>query len=168
MRKDVRRLVALAALVGAVGLMGPLPASAKHQTCAKRINDAAKMYFDALVQAAGNKCRRTPGGTCFDVDVPGKAPASKKLKQCTAADITAQFGGKCISRDRSCVPAAVTTTADVAACIKCGIKAEVKCLTAAAYSAGNLPDTCTGSPSGAFLDADESPCSRTADGGNAR
>ena len=88
---------------------------------------------------------------------PGGLPSisGKALKKCDAATIQTTFAGSCPSRDASCKPSALTSADQLAQCLTCAVNSEVKCLTAIAFSAPNLPAYCTGSPSGAFLDPDD-------------
>jgi hypothetical protein len=158
MRVEPRRLLLPLLAAGALLALAPLPASAVLEKCQKAVDKATLAYAQGLVKKAAAACKKTPGGTCFDVSAARKKePSAKKLKKCEAADIQQLFGRGCVSRDPSCETAAVTTTDELATCLKCSVKREVACLTATTFSTGNIPAGCVGSPSGAFLDPEDDP-----------
>lgn len=147
--------LSVVALAGTVGLV-LAPGAWAGPTCEKQVNAATLKYAKALVSKATTACRRSPGGMCFDVAAANMAvPSAKKLKKCDAAAIQTLFNGRCTSRDKTCVPASMTTANDVAKCISCSVKREIACLTATAFATASLPAGCQGFPSGAFLDPDD-------------
>jgi hypothetical protein len=130
-------LVALAAVAGA--LLAPRPLLAAV-TCDSQVDKAATKFASAVAKKAAGACKKSPGGTCFNVAV--KAVQGKALKKCDAAAVAAKFGGSCPSRDTSCAPATITTADQAAACLSCSIQSDVRCLAATAFAGGSVPSYC--------------------------
>lgn len=140
MRGHRRRFLTLFALVAAAGtLAAPLPARAAA-TCDSQIDKAVTKFASAVAKKAAAACKKSPGGSCFNVAVP--AVTGKKLKKCDAAAVTAKFNGKCSSRDTSCVPTSISDANGVAACLTCAIQSDVRCLAATAFAGGSIPAYC--------------------------
>ena len=138
MRGDPPRLTIRLILTATCLLLVPAAAMAKA-TCASQVDKAALKYATAVVNKAVAACKKSPGGSCFNASVA--AIKAKALKSCDTASIATQFANRCISRDTSCAPTAVSTAQNVADCLSCSIKSDVACLTATAFGA-TLPAFC--------------------------
>src|SRR5262245_54552224 len=122
-----------------VALLTPVVCRAAA-TCDSQVDKAASKLAQAVAKRAAAACKKTPGGTCFNVSAP--AIKGKALKKCDAAALQTKFNGKCPSRDSSCAPSAVGTADQAAQCLSCSIQSDVRCLAATAFAPGSLPANC--------------------------
>lgn len=139
MRAHPHKLMMLVALAAAGALLAPVSGFAKA-TCDSQVDKAALKVAQAAALRAAAACKKSPGGTCFNVSVP--AIKGTALKKCDAAALQAKFNGKCPSRDASCAPPTVTNADQAAQCLSCAIQSDVRCLAATAFSAASLPANC--------------------------
>jgi len=129
-----RAVIALAVVM--TGARG----EAARPTCERQLEKAVTKQAGARLEAAAASCTKNPTGICFLVR--SKAIRARQLKRCRGEAVARLFGNRCVARETDCVPGAVGTTADVAACVTCAVPAEIDCVAAALFAPGNAPPSC--------------------------